>query len=257
MITDIAIISSGAKYMLIVIPVFLYAFYGIQSFYLRTSRQLRHMDTEARAPLNTQLLQAASGIRHIRSFQWTADFKWQSFGFVDHSQKPFYYLFCIQRWLALVLDLTTCLIAVVVVSLAIVFRTRTSESAVGLAMLNLISFSRNMAEFVENCVNVETSLGGVSRIRTFCSETPQEPEPTRHQKLRNDWPANASITIKSVSAGYKYVIRWNHASYFALFHCLQVFLCRRAGGSVTKALDNISIKIEHAQRVGIRGRTGR
>lgn len=232
-VVDIGIISAGARYTAAIIPLFMLLLYFISCFYLRTSRQLRHLDTEARTPLYTQLMEATSGIRHIRSFRWGSDFIWQNFGFIDYSQKPYYYLFCIQRWLALVLDLSTCVVAVSVVGLAVIFRGWTTESAVGLAMLNLISFSKNVALYVENWVDVETSLGGISRIRDFCINTPQEKDTVRGPKLQGDWPSNARVEFRRVSASYK-----------------------PANGTVTKALDGISFKIRHGQKVGVKGRTG-
>lgn len=57
------------------------------------------------------------------------------------SQMPFYLLFCIQRWLALVLDLMIGVMAVVVVTLATTLKGSTSPGLLGVSLNNILSKS--------------------------------------------------------------------------------------------------------------------
>lgn len=50
-LVQIVIVSIAAKYMAITIPFCLFLIYFVQSYYLKTSRQLRLLDIEAKAPL--------------------------------------------------------------------------------------------------------------------------------------------------------------------------------------------------------------
>src|SRR4051812_29482009 len=101
------LIIISLKYISAIIPFAILFLYGLQLFYLRTSRQLRHMDLEAKSPLYTHLLETVLGISTIRAFGWTHPNMTTSLNFLDISQKPFYLLNCIQQWLQLVLDLFT------------------------------------------------------------------------------------------------------------------------------------------------------
>ena len=205
MLVDIGIISSGAKYAAAIIPFFLLILYVIQHLYLRTSRQLRLLEIEARAPLYTLFIEATTGIQHIRAYGWQAKYTKQHFELLDYSQKPYYYLFCVQRWLNLVLGLCTWAIAAILVTMSLVFPHSTSESAVGLSLLNLITFSSGLAYTIESWVNVETSLGGIARVRTFCLETPQEPiDESEGLEMPQSWPRLGTIEFDSVDASYKY-----------------------------------------------------
>ena len=53
LLIDVGIISAGAQYVAVMIPPLAIVLYIIQFFYLRTSRQLRVRELEAKAPLFT------------------------------------------------------------------------------------------------------------------------------------------------------------------------------------------------------------
>lgn len=94
------------------VPLSVFAIYWIQKFYLRTSRQLRHLDLESKSPLYTQFNETLSGIVTIRAFGWQRNFQDEHKQLLEESQKPYYFLFAVQRWLTMVLDLVVAGIAV-------------------------------------------------------------------------------------------------------------------------------------------------
>lgn len=65
-IAGAALIASGSTYVAAIIPVCVVAIYYIQKFYLRTSRQMRHLDLEAKSPLYRLFTEAAAGIITVR-----------------------------------------------------------------------------------------------------------------------------------------------------------------------------------------------
>lgn len=197
---------SGTKFAAALIPVFLALFFFLQKFYLRTSRQLRHLDLEAAAPLYTLMSETSSGLQHIRCFQWTHIYSNRAIKFLDVSQKPYYNMLCAQQWLRLVLDLVVNVIAVVIVALAL--NVETSEAGIGLALIYLISFSQTVSNHLSQWVDLETSLGAISRLKTFERQTPSEPNdpitPEQENNLAN-WPTRGEIEFDHMSAKYKYV----------------------------------------------------
>ncbi|OAA64056.1 Vacuolar metal resistance and drug detoxification protein [Cordyceps fumosorosea ARSEF 2679] len=232
-LVDIGVISSGAKYAAPIIVFFIVALYAIQYYYLKTSRQLRLLELETSSPLITHVTESSSGMAHIRSFGWQYYFQREFIQRLDSSQKPYYYLFCIQQWLTFVLDTMTFVSAVTLVSISLVFPQSTSDGAIGLALLNLISFSTTASLFLSVWVRVETSLGGLSRIKAFCAETPQEQDRVVLPEVGEDWPTTGKIDFNCVTASY-----------------------RGPGGEVRRALNNATVSIEHGQKVSIIGRTG-
>ena len=206
---DVGIICAGGQYVSAIIPVLAASLFFVQYFYLRTSRQLRVRELEAKAPLFTIFTETANGIQHIRAFNWQDAFRSRMQRLLDYSQVPFYSLLCVQRWLTLVMDICVCAVAAILVGLAVYHAGGTSQNAVGLAMVSLVTFSVTMSFVVQCCVELEISLGAVARIRSFCQLSPQEVLPQEdegnaEETVAADWPSSGSIEFRSVSASYRY-----------------------------------------------------
>jgi ABC-type multidrug transport system fused ATPase/permease subunit len=124
--------------MAISMPLLIIAVWALQHVYLRTSRQLRLLDLEARGPLYSHFMETLTGLVTIRAFGWERDFREQNYKQIDYSQRPYYLLYCIQRWLNLVLDLIVGAEAVLVVGLAIWLRSSTSVGLLGVSLNNVL-----------------------------------------------------------------------------------------------------------------------
>ena len=85
-----ALVASGATYVAAIMPLCIAVIYAIQKYYLRTSRQMRHLDLEAKSPLYRLFSEAAVGITTIRAFGRTEHVVDEHFRQLDHSQKPYY-----------------------------------------------------------------------------------------------------------------------------------------------------------------------
>lgn len=105
--------------------------YFIQAYYLRTSRQVRLLDIEAKAPLYTHSLETIQGISTIRAFRWGPQFQKTSQHLLNESQKPVYMLYCVQQWLTLVLDLVVGVIAVMLIAMVTSLKDKFSAASIG------------------------------------------------------------------------------------------------------------------------------
>lgn len=219
-------------------PVFLFM-WMLQKFYLRTSRQMRFLDLEAKSPLFSQFIESLSGLVTIRAFGWASAFEKQNLVLLDASQKPFYLLFCIQRWLELALDLAVTVLAVILMVLVVKLRTDVGAGYVGLAILNVITFSQSLSLILRNWANLETSIGAIARIRDFVSTTANENRPEENQLLPTSpnsslptWPSKGMIEFRNISASYK------------------------TGENPKPIIRKLSMSIRAGEKVGICGRSG-
>ncbi|CAK38280.1 uncharacterized protein An03g04880 [Aspergillus niger] len=112
-------ICVGAKYMAPLIPLSVIVVYSIQKFYLRTSRQLRHLDLESKSPLYTQFTETINGLVTIRAFGWQNSFREEHQELLQKPNRPYYMLVVIQRGLILGLDLSVAGIAILLVILSV------------------------------------------------------------------------------------------------------------------------------------------
>lgn len=202
-IAETGLIASGATYVGAVIPACFIALYFLQKFYLKTSRQLRFLDLEAKSPLYSQFTETLAGLSTIRAFGWAPAFLQENHSRLNTSQKPFYMMFCIQRWLQVVLDLFVAGMALVLVAFALNFEGATTKGAIGLAMVNLIGFNQTLTLVIDQWTHLETSLGAIARLKWFMNNTPNENKEGETELPPADWPAKGEIELDHVTASYR------------------------------------------------------
>ncbi|KAF9870342.1 ABC transporter [Colletotrichum karsti] len=237
------LIASASWYIAISFPVLILVFYYIQRAYLRTSRQLRLLDLEEKAPVYTHFLETLSGLPTLRAHAMTTPSITHSHALIDRSQRPFYILLLTQQWLTLVLDLATTALALLVVGLAVRLRASVSVGLTGVSLVQLISFTETLKMLIQFWTSLETSIGAVARIKNFSDETPDEVEQDASKRgglvstaAAPGWPARGAIELRDVSASYD---------------------SSKTGGEKTpKALDGITLSIRAGEKLGIVGRTG-
>ncbi|KAK0715060.1 P-loop containing nucleoside triphosphate hydrolase protein [Lasiosphaeris hirsuta] len=246
------IIVSGASYTAVIIPFTAAVLYILQRFYLRTSRQMRFLDLEAKSPLYSHFTESLGGMVTVRAFGWEGVFLDEHRRRLDISQKPYYLLFCLQRWLGLVLDLLVAGMAVALVAFALLFHGASSGGAVGLSMLNLIGFSQSLAGLVLVWTQLETSLGAISRVRDFVQDTPKEDLEGETQMVPDGWPTKGEIKFQNVAASYRQVIL---SSLGSMKHPPSN-LPLPSSAELEPALRGVTLEITPASKVAICGRTG-
>ena len=203
------IISISMPPMIPFIPLTIMVLYFLQRFYLRTSRQLRHLDLEMKAPLYTHFLEMLSGLTTIRAFGWQSRFNDRMCRLLDDSQRPHYLLYCVQRWLSIVLDFIVAIFAVSIIGFATLMpRSQASnDAALGVALVNLLTISSILSYLIHAWTDLETCIGAVVRIRDFEETTPKEQDstPSNTHSLRTPpsaWPSKGAIQFTSVSISY-------------------------------------------------------
>jgi ATP-binding cassette, subfamily C (CFTR/MRP), member 1 len=103
----------------------------------------------------------------LRAFGWQGVAQEMEIKRLDTSQKPYYMLYCIQRWLSLALDLMVAILAVKVVALAVSLRSTCSGAAIGIALNNILGFNQSLRVLVDSWTQLETALGAIARLKEF------------------------------------------------------------------------------------------
>ena len=202
-----ALVSAGlmvatAQYFLVTFPLVLLVLYFLQKFYLRTSRQIRLLDIEAKAPLYSHFQETLSGLATVRAFGWTRAFIDKHLELLDQSQRPFYLLYCIQRWLQVVLDLMVATLATILMMIVVGTRHEINPGLVGLGMLNVMTFNNNLTGLIKDWTQLEISIGAIARIRDFVRDTECEMKEQENTEPPENWPENGALQFKDFSASY-------------------------------------------------------
>ncbi|KAL4768994.1 ABC transporter type 1, transmembrane domain-containing protein [Aspergillus nidulans var. acristatus] len=222
--------------------------YLMQKYYIRTSRQLRLLDLEAKSPLYTHFIDVIKGIATFRAFGFVSDDIQENARLVDSSQRAAYLLLMIQEWLNLVLKLVVMVIVAVLTTLAV--RLHSNSAFAGASMYSLMSFGESLSGIVIYYTRLETSIGAIARLKTFNETvTSEDHEGPGEEGIIPDegWPDRGLIELRGVSARYK---------------STTVPECDAEPDSVfgqaksQLALKYITLTIQPGEKIAICGRTG-
>lgn len=233
------LVATGIKYMAALLPGILAVVYVLQKFYLRTSRQLRHLELEAKSPLYSHMLETCSGLLTIRAFGWERRFLESNLSLVNASQRPLYALYCVQRWLNLVLVLVVAALATLLVAFGTQLRDETSSSAMGVALVNVVNFAQTLANLITAWTSLETALGAIGRIKGFTTDVKHEDGPIPRVSPRDASSAPSDPITGPGTPGR-----------------LEISGASLAYEDSPPVLHDISLIIEPGMRVGICGRSG-
>jgi ABC-type multidrug transport system fused ATPase/permease subunit len=227
---SLTLLCYATYYLVAFVPFLGVVVYAIQKFYLRTSRQIRVLDLELQSPLVAQFSETIEGLATIRAFGWQEKSLKAFLDRLDASQRPFYLLYCIQRWLNFVMDIVVACIAVLLVSFGTHFKNTTSGAAVGVGLLNVLNFGQNVAALIEHWTSLETSIGAVARLKQLEADIKPETFPSEASKPPENWPKGGAVSFHNVSASYK--------------------------ANSSPVLHEINLEIRAGEKIGLSGRTG-
>ncbi|OOF98777.1 hypothetical protein ASPCADRAFT_394152 [Aspergillus carbonarius ITEM 5010] len=231
-IVKLVILCVVSKYLAAVIPALLISLVVLQKYYLRTSRQVRLLDLEAKAPLYTHFTEAVQGFTTIRAFGAEAWFHEKMHRLLNHSQRPYYMLFCIQQWLTLVMSLIVTALAVIIVAMTTSLADQYNAASVGVALTLILTFNTTLSSTLRMWTSLETSIGAVSRVQQFVRDTPRETNNSLLDFLASPGlrPLDCTIKFEAITAGY--------------------------GESTSAILKNLSLTICPGEKVAICGPSG-
>ena len=112
-------------------------------------------------------------------------------------------MYMLQKWLSLVLDLIITALAVLVVGISVALKDSVSVGYTGVSLSQIISLTNYMKLIILFWTQMETSLGAVSRLRSFSEESGDENLPEENQEPPSDWPKNGSVEIEGLSVVYR------------------------------------------------------
>ena len=101
----------------------------------------------------------------------------------------------------MVLGLIVAGLATLLTALAFTLRgSHISAGFAGLALVNMMGLSASLANLIIAWTTLETSLGAISRVKTFSEDTPKEPN--QGATAPANWPSQGSVTFDNWTAGY-------------------------------------------------------
>jgi ABC-type multidrug transport system fused ATPase/permease subunit len=229
-VVTVALISAITPGFLVA-GIFISAMYFfVGKFYLRSSRDLKRLESVQRSPLFQQFGETLSGITTIRAYGDERRFIRDNMLRINTHSRPFIFLWATNRWLAFRIDVIGDLVAFFAGAFVVFSIGTIDAGSAGLSLSYAISFTDNVLWLVRLYAMNEQNMNSVERIKEYL-DVEQEAEPVIEKaRPAANWPSQGSVEFIDYTTRYR--------------------------PDLEPVLRNVSFKINPLEKVGIVGRTG-
>ncbi|KAF1981153.1 ABC transporter family protein [Aulographum hederae CBS 113979] len=230
--TLVVISASTPVFIALIVPLAALYLY-IQRYYLRTSRELKRLDSISRSPIYAHFQESLSGISTIRAYRQQKRFTLENEWRVDANLRAYFPSINANRWLAVRLEFIGSIIILGAAGFAIIsVSTGSGLSAglVGLAMSYALQITQSLNWIVRQTVEVETNIVSVERVLEYAQLPSEAPEIISKNRPPISWPSQGQVTFNNFSTRYR--------------------------PGLDLVLKNINLSIKAHEKIGVVGRTG-
>ncbi|KAG0369083.1 P-loop containing nucleoside triphosphate hydrolase protein [Gamsiella multidivaricata] len=232
---SVVVVCIVNAWIVISIPFLFGGFIFLRMVYIRTSRQVKRIDSQTRSPIYSQLSETLDGLTSVRAFGVGERFMGRFVDAQEANGRAFFaYLIC-ARWLGFRLDALSALFLGITAVACVAVRDSQKAAMVGLALNYVTQLSGELQWAVRQSVEAAILMVSVERMMEYAQVKPEESErrrfnPDGSSVVPNGWPQEAKVTFTDMSLTYP-----------------------RGEGPVLK---NISLDFKAGEKIGIVGRTG-
>jgi ATP-binding cassette subfamily C (CFTR/MRP) protein 1 len=229
--TLLVISVSTPEFLVLVIPLsFCYLYY--QRYYLRTSRELKRLDSVSKSPIYAHFQETLGGISTVRAYAQQDRFSFINESRIDLNLKAYYPTISANRWLAVRLEFIGSVIILAAAGLGTLTLPtgRLSAGTIGLAMSYALQITQSLNWIVRMTVEVETNIVSVERILEYTTLESEAPEIVPEHRPPAIWPTDGALSFNDYSTRYR--------------------------PGLPLVLKHINLSLKPREKIGIVGRTG-
>ncbi|RFU74096.1 cadmium factor [Trichoderma arundinaceum] len=223
---------STPAFVALIVPIAL-AYYWIQRYYLRTSRELKRLDSVSRSPIYAHFQESLGGVATIRAYRQQDRFQLENEWRIDANLRAYFPSISANRWLAVRLEFIGAVVILAAAGFAVVSvanHSRLTAGMVGLAMSYALQITTSLNWIVRQTVEVETNIVSVERVLEYARLPSEAPEIIPSKRPPVAWPAKGEVDFKNYSTRYR--------------------------EGLDLVLKNINLDIKTHEKIGVVGRTG-
>ncbi|KAL9616795.1 MAG: hypothetical protein Q9160_008358 [Pyrenula sp. 1 TL-2023] len=219
-------------FIVLIIPLG-WVYVSVQKYYLRTSRELKRLDSVSRSPIYAHFQESLGGLSTIRAYRQQARFALENEWRMDANLRAFFPSISANRWLAVRLEFLGSVIILGAATFAIISVTTGSgitAGMVGLAMSYALQITQSLNWIVRQTVEVETNIVSVERVLEYANLPSEAPDVVFKNRPNIGWPADGAVKFENYSTRYR--------------------------EGLDLVLRNVNLNIRPHEKIGVVGRTG-
>lgn len=228
-----AVISvSTPAFIILILPLGV-IYLSYQKYYLRTSRELKRLDSVTRSPIYAHFQESLGGVATIRAYRQEKRFALENEWRMDANIRAYFPSISANRWLAVRLEFIGSIIILGAAGfsiLSVATGSGLSAGMVGLAMSYALQITQSLNWIVRQTVEVETNIVSVERVLEYANLPSEAPDIVFKNRPSIGWPAHGGVRFENYSTRYR--------------------------EGLDLVLKNINLDINPHEKIGVVGRTG-
>lgn len=231
LISTLALMSYSVPLLLAPLGPIFGAYIFLLIVYIRSSRELKRMESISRSPVYSHVSESSTGLSTIRAYSKQTQFIDQLDDFVNNNNRAYYLQLMIQRWLGVRLEFFGALICFFTALFCVLGANSISGALIGIALSYSLQVTTSMNMTVRQAAEVEVNANSIERLHYYSKNLEEEaPDVIDSNRPPKEWPSKGDVEFKDLEVKYS-----------------------ADGASVLK---KISFTIKDKEKIGIVGRTG-
>ncbi|OAD65376.1 hypothetical protein PHYBLDRAFT_189572 [Phycomyces blakesleeanus NRRL 1555(-)] len=205
-------------------------FWLIGSYYLKTSRDMKRLNSVSRSPIYVQFGETVNGVATIRAFGSQNRFLEENYKKIDSNNRPFLWMWATNRWLHCRVDTLGAFVSFCTGFVLVSSRNWVDPGLAGLSLSYALTFTNHVLWVVRMYAVNEMNMNAIERVDEYMAI---EEEPAVHIPETTpppSWPATGSLKVENLVMQYS--------------------------PENPPVLRDISFSVKPMEKVGIVGRTG-
>ncbi|EGW31568.1 ABC transporter [Spathaspora passalidarum NRRL Y-27907] len=207
-----------------------FLYYLVGYFYLTLSRELKRYESITKSPIHQHFSESLNGVATIRAYGIESRFMKQNLKAIDANNRPFFYLWVANRWLAFRIDAVGSMVMLCSGIFVLLSIGKIDSGLAGLSLSYAIAFSESALWVVRLYSTVEMNMNSMERLQEYLDVEQEPPYEIKETEPRSSWPEHGRISVKDVSLRY--------------------------APELPRVIKNVTFDVEPCNKVGIVGRTG-
>ncbi|KAL2915657.1 Transporter of the ATP-binding cassette (ABC) [Polyrhizophydium stewartii] len=214
---------------LLFIPVVI-IFARIASAYLRTSRELRRLESVSQSPIYAKFSETLQGAATIRAFAQEDRFINENFKLVNKNHQAHFFMWSANRWLGIRCEIAASSMVLVTSTSLILARSSIDAGLAGLCLAYALELVYGLIWIIRAHASMEMNMNSVERVDEYLNIDQEAAAIVPSYRPADNWPTHGAIEIQDLSVRY--------------------------APDQPRVLDGVSFSVGACEKVGIVGRTG-
>ncbi|KAL1925554.1 uncharacterized protein VTP21DRAFT_437 [Calcarisporiella thermophila] len=201
-ITVLAVIITITPSFLIFALGILFSYVMVCMYYLRTSRELKRIESVTRSPIFSHFGETLMGVTTIRAYGMEHRFRAENLNRIDATNRPFFYLWAANRWLSIRTDILGAAIAFIAAIVILFGFDSFDPGLAGLSLSYSITFTDHALWLMRFYSQNEINMNSCERLEEYLSIEQEPAAVVEGNRPPADWPHRGEVVVKDLVLRY-------------------------------------------------------